>query len=222
MTWLYYEIMTRLVSREEIFRKSSVADHFNSECQIEWFDRFGFKLSSYFDDRSLHPEELYDHLEPFHNEKIELDDFAVISCCSRHESIFYKRQLAGFASFFKLIGIERLYLLDELKCDWTCFPFDNREKREALQRLLNEPSYFEAFEFHSEDFPDFFNLFHKSGRFNTPIVRVFSASDERPIAMFLCDDGNLHTSFESEDRERFIAAAEAANIVMGGLEVCER
>ena len=39
--------------------------------------------------------------------------------------------------------------------------------------------------------------------------------------MFLCDDGNLHTSFHNNDREKINSAASAADLVMGGLEVCQ-
>jgi len=118
------------------------------------------------------------------------------------------------------MDIGRLFLIDELKCDWLHFPFSYREKREAFKSIINKSAYNEAFILDITDLSMVLPLFHFSGRHSTPIIWFFSADTQVTLAMFLCDDANFHLTFHSIDREKITSAALAAGLILGGLEIC--
>lgn len=202
--------MIQLIDREEVFLKSWLVDHYISELQ---------NPTGYIDKKSIE-EHLYDHLQPFHVYKEVLDDFAILAYAGKNKIGYLTHRSAAFIRFFELIDIKHLYLLDELRCDWLQFPFSYREKREAFKSIVNQAAYHEAFELDIEDLSTILPLFHYSGRHSAPIIWLFSANPQVPLAMFLCDDANFHTSFLVKDREKVTPATSAAGLLMGGLEVC--
>jgi hypothetical protein len=212
--------MIRLIDREAVFYKSSLVDHEISELQKSWYKPLGHELAGYIDEASIQGVDLYDHLEPFHHDKVVVDDFAVLGYMEKNREDYLTHRSKAFIRFYDLMGVERLYLLDELKCDWVQFPFRSREKRQAMEDMVGQAAYHEAFEFDIDDLSVILPLFNYSGRHSTAIIWLFSANSEVALAMFLCDDANFHTSFPAKDREKISAAAAAAGLVMGGLEVC--
>lgn len=105
--------------------------------------------------------------------------------------------------------------MDELRYHWLRFPFGSDEQLAALKSLVNAPSYREAFEMDIEDLEFILPLFDNSLRHSMPIISLFSANDKVPNAMFLCDEGDFHTSFHTGDREKIFYAAFAVGLVMG-------
>lgn len=213
--------MIQLISRERVFFKSSLVDHYISDLQKSWYEIHGYNLEGNIDEISLQAKDLYDHLEPFHNNKEKLDDFAVLAYVEKNRLDYITHRSVAFIRFFELIDIKRLYPIDELKCDWVQFPFKSFEKREAIKRIVNQLAYHEAFELDIDELIKILPLFHYSGRHSTPIIWFFLAGTEVTLAMFLCDDANFHTNFDSKDREKITSAASTAGLVMGGLQICQ-
>lgn len=66
--------MIQLISREEIFYKSWLVDHYISDLQKQ----YNYNLTDPTDQISIPGEDPFDHLEPFHDSMEVLDDFTVI------------------------------------------------------------------------------------------------------------------------------------------------
>ena len=213
--------MTHLISREEVFIKSSLVDHYISQLQQSKYKQQGRNLDVGFDigETDIPGEDPYDHLEPFHESRETLNDFAVISYREKNRMDYLTQRSMAFIRFFELMAVKRLYLMDGLKYDLVTFPFSYREKREAFKNIVNQ-AYSEALELDIKDLSTILPLFHYSKRHSTPIIWLFPGSSEVPFAAFLCDDANFHTSFLSEDREKLISAASRAGLIMGGIELC--
>ncbi len=171
------------------------------------------------DEKGSLMKDLEDHIKPFHEGRALTDDFAVLGY-SRKNVDYLDNRSKALIRFFEIMNIRKLYLMQELRFDWLRFPFGGQEKLSAFKTLIDEPSYREAFEMDIEDLTFILPLFHNSGRYDIPIIVLIAASDELPIAMFVCDDANFHTSFCTEDREKIFYAASAVGLVMGGVEVC--
>lgn len=214
--------MIQLIPRKEVFYRSLLADRYISDLQQMdccYVDEYGEPKYS---DEELDSllSDVNDHVEPFCNDESPTNDFAVLGYPRQNIINYVAGRSKSLIHFFKIMHIRRFYLMDEKRYDWLSFPFESREKTAAVKNLVNAPSYREAFEADIEELAFLLPLFHSSGRYNTGIVYFFSANNQVPIAMFLCDDGNFHTSFCQEDREKIFYAASAAGLVMGGVEVC--
>jgi hypothetical protein len=214
--------MIHLISREEIFFKSSLVDHYISQLQRSKYKQQGRNLDAGFDigETDIQGEDPYDHLESFHDSREILNDFAVISYREKNRIDYLTHRSMAFIRFFGLMAIDRLYLMDELKYDLVSFPFSYREKREAFKNIVNQATYSEALELDIEELSKILPLFHYSKRHSTPIIWLFSGSTQVPFVAFLCDDANFHTSFLSRDKEKLFSAASAAGLTMGGIELC--
>lgn len=165
-------------------------------------------------------EDLNDHTEPLHDGKKLTNDSAVLAYLGKNIADYIANRSKALIHFFEIMQIRQLYLIDNLRYDWLRFPFKSDEKRAALKRLVNAPSYREAFEIDIEDLEIILPLFDDSSRHSIPIIYLYSTNDKVPIVMFLCDDGNFHTSFHTEDREKIFYAASAVGMAMGGVELC--
>lgn len=212
--------MIQLISREEVFYRSSLVDHYISNSQKFWYKQFGAQVTDYFNEKTVLEEDPYDHLEPFHENKEVLDDFAVLGY-PKNKMDYIKNRSIALIGFFEQMGISQLYLMDEMKFDWLQFPYRSREKSQAIRDIVNKPAYHEAFEMDTDDLVKMLPLFNYSGRHSVAIILLFSANTPVPLGMFLCDDGNFHTSFPARDREKLSAASSHAGLIMGGLEVCD-
>ncbi len=210
--------MIQLISREEIFYKSSLVDHYISHLQ-HWYSP-DYNITDNLDQSPIPGEDPFDHLEPFHDEKEDLDDFAVLGYVEKNKHDYLTHRSNALILFFELIGIKQLYLLDDLKLDWVRFLFKSPEKLETMKRMVNQPAYSEAFILDIDDLLKILPLFNFSGRNNIPIIWFFSVGTQGPLAMFLCDDGNFHTSFLPKGREKITSASIAAGLKIGGLEIC--
>lgn len=238
--------MIKLISREEVFSRSRLADHCISNMQ-KWINNTynpfddnpdihyeildpdvaaafsntneeGFQYSD--DEEGSLLKDLHDHTKPVHDGEKLTDDSAILGYSKKNEADYVENCLKALIRFFKIMHIKQLYLVGELSCDWLRFPFESQEKFAVLKGIINAPSYREAFEIDIEDLDFIFPLFHYSDLHCMPLIFFFSANDSVPIYMFICDDGNFHTGLHSGDREKIFYAASAAGLVMGGLEVC--
>lgn len=234
--------MIQLISREEVFSGSRLADHYISDAQRPYFEEktgdegitYGYEvleesMSDYTDDEeSLYSydeegsllKDLDDHTEPVQGGERLTDDFAVLGYSKKNIVNYVVDRSKALIRFFEIMHVTQLYLMDEKRYDWLRFPFRSREKLAALQKLVNMPSYREAFKMDTAELEFILPLFHYSSRHSMPVILLISADDKVPIAMYLCDDGSFHTSFHSQDREKIFYAASAAGLVMGGVEVC--
>ncbi|MEO6916511.1 MAG: hypothetical protein ABI151_13530 [Chitinophagaceae bacterium] len=236
--------MIRPVTRNEVFSRSRLADYYISNAQTpyqdpetvneeidceksilddsqandDYTDEEGNKLSWY--EKGSLMKDLNDHQEPFHDGESLTNDFAVLGYSRKNAGEYLKSRSKALIRFFEIMKISQLYLLDELRYDWLRFPFRSSEKLAVIKSLVHAPSYREAFEMDIGELAVILPLFNYSGRSSMPIIMLISTNDEVPIAMFLCDDGNFHTSFHADDREKMFYAASAAGLVMGGVEVC--
>lgn len=239
--------MIQQISREEVFSRSRLADHYISNAQKPNYNNntdvkntddekliyeYIVLDESLFDDTDDEDskfsyeeegsllEDLNDHTEPVHDGERLIDDSAVLGYSRKNIGDYVTNRSKALIRFFEIMHIRQLYLMDERRYDWLRFPFGSDEQLAALKSLVNVPSYREAFEIDIEDLEFILPLFHNSLRHSIPIIFLFSANDKVPIAMFLCDDGNFHTNFHTDDREKIFYVASAVGLVMGGVEVC--
>ncbi len=236
--------MIRPITRDEVFSRSRLADYYIYNAQTPYRDpdpeEIGYENSMLpvatddedhmdekgneysWDEKGSLVRDLKDHQEVFHEGGTLTNDFAVLGYSRKNTGQYVTNRSKALIRFFEIMHISQLYLIDELRYDWLRFPFRSREKLAAIKSLVNVPAYREAFEMDIEELAFTLPLFHYSGRSGMPIIMLISADDKVPIAMFLCDDGNFHTSFHDGDREKICYAASAAGLVMGGVEVCSQ
>lgn len=215
--------MIQLISREEIFFKSSLVDHTISRLQQLKYQEQGWNLDAGFDigETGIQGDDPYNHFEPFHDTCDILNDFAYIDYRQSNTISCLTHRSTAFTRFFELMSIKRLYLIDELKYDLVSFPFGNREKREAFKSIVKQATYSEAFELDIEELPTLLPLFQCSKRHSIPIIWLFSANTQFPFTAFLCDDEHLHTCSLSKDREKLISAALGAGVTIKWIEISE-
>ena len=215
--------MINLISREEVFYKSSLVDHFIKDLQQSTYEQQGYNLDAGFNvgETATQSEDPYDHLERFHDNWEILNDFAVVSYGEKkYKANYLAHRSIAFIRFFELMTIKQLYLMDELKYDLVDFPFSYREKREAFKGIVNQATYSEGLLFDIDELSTLLPLFHFSKRHSMPIIWLFSANPQVSFAAFLCDDANFHANFLSNDREKLSSAVSGAGLIMGGVEVC--
>jgi hypothetical protein len=236
----------RQISRAEVFSRSRLADYYISGMQSPSYDsstdnsiedvklEYEYEILEGDDDTedvdytySWEEEgsllaDLNDHTKPSHDGGRLTDDFAVLGYSRKNAGDYLANRSKALIRFFEIMHISQLYLMDEKRYDWLRFPFRSQEKLGVVKSWVNVPSYREAFEMDIEELEVILPLFHYSGRHSMPIIILISSNDTVPIAMFLCDDGNFHTSFYSEDREKIFYAASAVGLVMGGVDVCSQ
>ncbi len=214
--------MTRLISREEVYYKSSLVDHCISELQQSTYEIYGYNLPLHFNvgETGTKGEDPYDHIEPFHHDRIVLNDEAIISSGGKRRSDYLTYRSMAFIKFFELVHIQQLYFMDELKYDLGRFPFRPLEKGETFKKIINRSTYSEALEIDIAELLTLLPLFHGAARYAVPIIWFFSANNQVPFTSFVCDDGNFHSRFAAEDRDKLMAAASRAGLITGGLEVC--
>ncbi len=230
-----YYFMIRPITRKEVFSRSRLADCYISGFQTPYLppatevdplveeyllsEEYLRSIEYSWEEKGSLIKDLKDHLEPFYKGEKQTDDFAVLAYPRRNADYQTSRSNA-LIRFFEIMNIRQLYLVDELRYDWLRFPFSNKSKLAAVKSLVTEPSYREAFELDVEDLETVLPWFDHSQRHSIPIIFLISTDDKVPIAMFLCDDGNFHTSFHSKDGEKISYAAAASGMMMGGVEVC--
>jgi len=208
--------MLKLITREEIFQRSPLADHYISDSQSE--HRKG--------DIMIDPGNIVkavdacDHLQPYHKKPPVLNDFAVIAYPAKDRKDYVTNCPVVLGRFYELLGVKKIYVMDELKYNLLKFPFGIQERRAAFKQLIEPNEYCEAFELSVYDLTTIFPLIFYSSRHSVPIIYLFSAESSLDIAMFLCDDGNFHTSFPSSERESINAVAEVTGLKIGDIQIC--
>ena len=214
--------MVRLISREEVYYKSSLVDHCISELQQLTYNRQGYNLNLNFNvgETETKGEDPYDHIKPFHHDRVILNDGSIISSGGKRRSDYLTYRSMAYIRFFELVNIQQLYFMDELKYDLVSFPFNPLEKRDAFKSIVNRATYSEALELDIAELSTLLPLVHQAARHSIPIIWFFSANNQVPFTAFLCDDGNFHSRFPSEDRDKLMSAASKAGLITGGLEVC--
>jgi hypothetical protein len=161
-----------------------------------------------------------DHLETYHKRAPVADDFTVIAYPAKDRKDYVTNCPIVLGRFYELLGVKQLYLMDELKYNLVKFPFGIKERSEAFKQLIEPNEYCEAFEMAVHDLTVILPLIFYSSRNSVPIIYLFSAESSLDIAMYLCDDGNFHTSFPSGERESINAVAKAAGLKVGDVQLC--
>jgi hypothetical protein len=212
----------QLISREEVFLKSPVVDRCISDTQQMWYRQFDGSPNFFLIDTELEkPENCYDHLYPFSDTEIKLDDFAVLAYAAKNKKDYVTNCPPAIQHFFGLLAVRKFYLIEELKHDWFYLPFENRDKCEALKKMMNLMSYNDALEFNVEDLPIILGLFSFSHRCDVGVINLFPSLSPIDFSVSVCDDGNFHFSFSSDKRELANTAASEAGLKIGGLEICK-
>lgn len=215
--------MIQLISREEVFYLSSVADHFISACQQYLAKDSWENLSDFFcqyidgiAELGLPAKDPFDHLEPFHNDKEILDKHCYIELVEDNDAGYSLHRTNAFIRFFELLDVRQLYLVDEMKFNWLQYPFKEKEHHEWLRSLVNKAFYDEAFRLDIKDLTQVLPAFYRSARHSVSLMNLFSVANNLIFSSFLCDDQHLHLDFPAKEHKRITAAA-----VTSGLKITD-
>jgi hypothetical protein len=204
------------LSRKELFKNCPVADGIIS--QVQGFYARGF-------DEGV-PEEaevlnrLYDHRYPLHAAHKAPKDEGILAIRARTRKGYQKRFPKALQVFLKELVCSHLYLADWLAFSWQEFSFETAEKATAFKHMAQGQLQPGAFLLESRQLARLLPLFFFSNRYDGPVIYLFAA-DGVPLSLQLCDDGNLHLAFHEQDRQALEAAAQKANLVMGGFGMCQ-
>src|SRR5262245_55152167 len=103
--------MLKLITREEIFQRSPLADDYVSGSQSVhsngdiWIDPGNI----------VKAVDACDHLQPYHKKLPVLDDFAVIAYPAKDRNDYATNCPVALKRFYELLGVQKIYMMDELK-----------------------------------------------------------------------------------------------------------
>src|SRR4051812_25974733 len=109
--------MLHLISRVDVFLRSGLVDHYVSDSQQSWYEQFASDIDDYIGKELVQAGNCYDHLDPFQKKSRKLNDHGFLAFPKKEERESYIVNFPfAFAKFCKLLGVNRLYLIEELKC----------------------------------------------------------------------------------------------------------
>lgn len=206
------------VKRSEIFRTSVFADNYIAEMQRAYAR--DYNLNSPKEAALL--KKYYDHLKPFTTIEKPIDGEQVLAYPAKSKLEYEVNFPLVLKQFLQELGITEIYLLEDNRiCITTEFPFQNFHKRNLFKRFGGKKSAAEGYRVTTNKLDKVFPLFFFSRRYDVPVIFLLTAKGKTEIAMRLCDDGNLHISYQKAVEQQIHQAASSAGLRIGDRELCD-
>ncbi|MBF8963896.1 hypothetical protein I0P70_11605 [Pontibacter sp. FD36] len=210
--------MIQPIRRASIFRSSPFADNLIASYQRCYAAMFDATIP----EEAKVLRQYYDH-----REALQPDDAPIVSdlvmAYEAAERPDYVTQLPlRLQHFFNSLGVAQLYLMDFLRSDLNEFPFENFRKKNLFRRMVGRHSEDYNFLLDTSDLPRLLPLFFHARKWDVPVIFLVAADGEIPIALNLCDDGNLHVSCPDRYSQQVQEAALAAGFETGDFTICSR
>jgi hypothetical protein len=208
--------MISTLFRRSYFLQSPFADSFIAQMQQSY--AADLDQSDRRDKKVL--RERFDHREALVQPETVVDGHAVIALPAATKALYTQRVPQQLKAMLTMLETTRLTLLDFVNTDLSEFPFENFSKRNRFRQLTARIKNDHVVQFDVEEIGRMLPLFLFSGCYDLPVIFII-ADGPVPLSLRLCDDGNFHLNFRNADRSRVIQAAELAEFVTGGTELCD-
>lgn len=204
------------ITRTKIFQTSQFVDNFIAEVQASYAQYIDVKVPS--EKRML--EKYYDHLKPFAPINEPITGHCVLAYPAETKREYLEHLPLAMQRFYAELGIDSLYLMDFNNTPLLHFPFQNFKKHNQFKRLVKGKSDNMGYRLHVANLHKILPLFFFSNRYDVPVIFLLTATGNVPLSIRMCDDGNLHLNFQEKYMGQIAAAANAAELCMGDLEIC--
>ena len=208
--------MISTLSRRSYFLQSPFADSFIAQMQQSY--AADLDPSDRRDKKVL--RERFDHREALVQPETVVDGHTVIALRAATKASYTQHVPQQLKAMLTTLETNRLTLLDFVNTDFSEFPFENFSKRNRFRQLTARIKNDYVVQFDVEEIGRMLPLFLFSGCYDLPVIFII-ADGPVPLSLRLCDDGNFHLNFLNADRSRIIQAAELAEFVTGGTELCD-
>jgi len=209
--------MITAVHRSTIFKSSAFADSFIATMQ----QRYAVDFNRIPGQDAAQLKKKFDHLEPFQPIDGTINQHAVLGFNAESKKEYIETFPQRVNCFFNHLGIQELYLLQFTNTNLVKdFPFQNFHNRNSFKRLAANNGNRRGYLLPVSALATVFPLFFFSGVYDLPVIFLLTATGSVPIAVQLCDDGNLHINFQERYSEDIRAAATEAGFEIGDLEIC--
>lgn len=144
-----------------------------------------------------------------------LDGFTAMAVAAETRKDYREHFPQSTLSFFEELGAPAIYFFAEYPLDWMAYDFRSFRTRRQLRRITGSRQFTGCFKTDAEGFRALFPLFLFTNIDNSRMLSLYAEGRDNPVAMFLCDDGNLHTSYPAKAMGGVLHAAAAAGMVTG-------
>ncbi|CAN5293299.1 hypothetical protein BH09BAC1_BH09BAC1_15160 [soil metagenome] len=204
------------IPRTEIFQTNQFVDNFIAEMQDSY---------AQYIDQSVPREgkmlaEYYDHLQAFNPSEEPIMGHCVLAYDAESKKDYVENLPLVLQGFYEALGITQLYLMDFNKTSLLDFPYENFKKQNEFKRLAKGNAKGMGYMLEVADLPKMMPLFFFSKRHDKPVIFFLTATGDVPLSIRMCDDGNLHLNYQEKFDEQIEAAAEAAGLDIGDIEIC--
>lgn len=208
--------MIKPLSRSAFLRYSVFADNLIADLQKSYAQNFEP------DDKREQAmlRKYYDHRQAFSSLSSPIDGHAVLACDARTQKEYLDSMSSSLMTLLKLFGHTELVAGDFLCNPLSAFPFQNFSKRNKLKRLLKGGLAGSAIICAVEDVSEVLSLFYFNQVYDRYSAVFITLSENIPLALLLCDDGNFHLQYHAADGEEIKAAAEEAGFCVGDIDLC--
>lgn len=209
--------MINSITRASLFRSSVFADNLIAGMQQSYASDFDATVKS----EALVLKKLYDHRKPFKNIEQSINGHCVLAYPANNKKDYTRQLPTRLISFLQLLEISELYLLDFLSGDIAQqFPFESFSKRNQWKRLVATKGCNIAYHFSIVQLQQVLPPFFFSDRHSAPGIYLINKNGKTDIAMDLCDDGNLHVSYQKTNEQAILDAAQKSGLQTGDTQLC--
>ncbi|WP_299986467.1 hypothetical protein [uncultured Pontibacter sp.] len=206
--------MIQAIRRTTIFRFSPFADNLIASYQRSYAAMFDATIP----EEAKVLRQYYDHREALQPDDTPIMSDLVMAYDAADRPDYVTQMPLRPLQFFNSLGVAQLYLMDFLRSDLNEFPFENFRKKNLFRRMVGRQSEDYNFLLDTSDLP----LFFHARKWDVPVIFLVAAAGEIPVAVNLCDDGNLHVSCPDRYSQQVQAAALAAGFETGDFTICSR
>ncbi len=207
------------IVRTAIFKSHPFIDNYIAGMQQAYGADFNFDNLK----EAARLKKYYDHLLPFQPIDTSTNKYGEMAYPAGSKAdyvIHFPKQLA---ELLINLDITDLFLMQSIKMDFIAeFPFENYSKKNRFKRMGGVKSANIGYRFNVNNLPAVLPLFLFARHYDTPVIYLFSADAAKPLALRLCDDGNLHYNIPAAQHQAFIHAANASGFVTDGEDLCGR
>lgn len=210
--------MIHPIRRASIFRSSPFADNLIASYQLSYAAMYDATIP----EEAKVLRQYYDHRAAWQPDDTPIVSDLVLAYEAADLPDYVMQLPLRVQQFFNSLGVAQLYLMDFLRSDLNEFPFENFRKKNLFRRIAGRHSQDYNYLLDTSDLPRLLPLFFHARKWDVPVIFLVAADGEIPVAINLCDDGNLHVSCSDRYSQEVQAAAQAAGFETGDFTLCSR
>lgn len=200
------------ISRKQLFQSSLFVDNFIAESQQSWGELV----------TRTHRLRHFDHCSPFQASAPATEETSVLALPAQSRQLYRKSMPSSITALGNQLAITSWYLMGLDNRSILEFPFEHLKNRNLLRKagMSNDAGF--AYEMNSEAIPAVVSHLLFSRHQGMPFLFMLPAAGSLPLAVWICDDGNLHTQHLRSDKNRIVDAAKAAGFSTGDITLCSQ